>query len=249
MTPFLTVLAGLLLAPIVACLLASLLCVLSVLRDHKPLWSYAVLSAFAGFFTLLCFTFPGDVLHPSRWPGRIPGQWHSFLPAVASSIFLTTVVVLVVVVLFRERYRRHLTISERRMRRQQRREKAWRRTRWFRLAASSALMACFTILLLVALYGPGTPEESAVVDNFDAASRGSAGNGAVPSARSSAARAKPLLDLSPAAAVLCPVSLAGMLGSGLWFAYTIAYWRGYLRVTPRHRRDFLPSFRAPAKSP
>jgi hypothetical protein len=248
-TSFLLVLVGLLVAPFVACGVACVSCALLVLRGHKPTWSCGLISAVAGVLTLLWAVFQADALHPSRWPGRIPDQWHSFLPAMVSSICLTAVVVLFVVVLFQERYRRHYTVSERRHRRQQRREKAWRRTRWLWLAASSGLMMGFTIVFLISLSGRGEPESTDVVEHYSAAA-GPASGGVIPQeAVHAPPGSKPLLDLQPAAAFLLPLCSVGMLGSGFWFAYTVAYWRGYLRVVPRRRHDFLPSFRAPARNP
>jgi hypothetical protein len=244
MTQFLTLLCGLLLAPVVAGLVASVLCCLSVLRNEKPPWSHAVVSTLAGLFSSLWMIFRGDVFDPSNWSYRIPGLWNSFLIVMVPSVPLTVAVVLVAVVLFQERYRSHLTISERRVLRRQRREKLWRRSRWFRLLASCALMACFSAGFVLSLSGPESPAETDVVDKESFVYFHNNGHPPSPPRQGNAARHKPLLNLNAAAPILWPVCGLGLLASAAWFAYTVAYWHGYIRVKPRRRRDLLPPYRS-----
>ena len=246
MTSWSIFLAALLVVPVVAGLVVSALCAVVVMRDQKPPWLLSIPALAAGMLALLLPLFGSDAWHPSRWGHSPAGSRPFFAPTFVSSIFLSTVVVLVLVSQFRERYRRHLSISERRRRRRQRREKYWHRARWVHLVASAGLTMALIGLALLSLHPRGEEEDYSVADVMHDSSGEWIGRSAPPPPKPGNRPHKPLVDISVAAAFLCPFYFVGMIGSGFWFARTLAYWRGYLQVPPRHRRDFLPHYRPPS---
>ena len=144
MTTLLTILGGLLLAPFVAGLSASVLCSLSILRDRKPPWYHALVSMLLGIAGASLVVFRGDVLEPRRWPGRFSGHWGLLVTALVASLPLTALVVLIAVSLFRERFKKHLSRHERRTRRRLRHQQSWRRRRWFHLIGSGTIIVGLT---------------------------------------------------------------------------------------------------------
>jgi hypothetical protein len=245
-TSFLTLLFGFLLAPVVAGLLASVLCSLSILRDEKPPWSHAILSATLGMFCSLWFLFGADVFHPARWPGRIPGRWNSFVMALGPTFSFTIVVVLIAVALFRERLKKHLSMEQRRALSRQRHQRAWQRVRWFHLLASSTLMVGLTSALVWSHSARAHFEDTAVVSDYQAAQNWNPQSPPKPERQVGAGRRTPAFNLAPVTVLYWPVCILGLVASGGWFAYTVAYWRGYMRVKPRHRRDLLVWHHPPA---
>ena len=239
MTPLLTWLSGLLVAPVSAGLLTGILCYGSMQRDQKPPWSHAIASALAGMFSALWVIFRGEVLSPARWPETIPGQWNSFVMALAPTISLTTVTALVAVALYQDRFKRQLSRQQRRALSRQRHQRSWHRARWFHLFASSLLMVCLTCGLMLWYSGGPASDDSAVVPNYDAARNWNPRTSEAPSSQRPAARGRPSFDASLVGGFLWPICLAGLVTSGGWFAYTLSYWRGYARVKPRHMRDLL----------
>jgi hypothetical protein len=232
---------------LIAGLLASALCSWSILRNRKPSWFHAFLSLLCGNLGSLTLIFGGDVLHPVRWPGRYPGQWDSVAILLAPSVPLTAVVVLVATALFQERFKRHLSRHERNILHRRRRERHWQRARWFHLQASSMLIIA-SVTSLIWLYStPVTSRNTSMSTHYPGAFAG--GPGPVPGSPGAAgsAPAKPLLEVSDAAALLSPFCVLGLAVSGVWLAFTVGHWRGDLRVRPRHRRDLLASARCPAK--
>ena len=228
--------------------MASVLCGLSILRDKRPSWFHAVLSILFGLFISSLAIFGGGVFHPSDWPRRIPEQWDSFMIALAPSAALTTVVAVIVVELFRERLKKHLSRHERRALRQRERRNSWQRVRWFHLLGSSALIVCLTASL-VCLHAARVPSnDTKVVSDYSVAHHWGSGNPPLTTSQRGAAPPKPLLDITVAAAILSPFCVLGLLASGGWLAFTISRWRGYIRVRPRHRRDFLARNRSPANA-
>jgi hypothetical protein len=240
------VLVGFLLAPLIAGLLASILSCLSILRLQKPPWSHALLCIVLGIFSSLLAVFGGDVFHPSSWPGRIPEQWDSLVMALVASIPLSIAVALVVVALFQARFKKHLSREERQLLRRLRRRTFWLRARWFNLLASSALIVCLTGFLMYLCAGPVPSGDKDVSDDPGAAHYWNPAKPPAPPPQPKAVPARPLIDLSPAAAALSPFCILGLLASGGWLAFTLAYWRGYYKVRPRHRRHFPASHRSPA---
>jgi hypothetical protein len=240
---------GFVLAPVVAGLLASVLCCLSILRDQKPPWSHAILSAPLGIFCSLWFLFGGDVLRPSHWPGRIPEQWDSFAIALVPSFSLTTVVVLIAVALSRERLKKHLSREQRRSLSRQRHQRAWQRARWFHLFASGSLMVGLTSALVWSHSARAHLEDTEVVSDYQAAQHWDPHSPPKPERQVGAGRKTPAFNLAPVTAALWPVCILGLVASGGWFAYTVAYWRGYMKVRPRHRRDLLAWHHPPAAGP
>lgn len=239
MTPFLIILGGFLLAPMIAGLMASVLCSLQILRDKRPSWSAGILSLLFGILSVWLLMFRSDVLHPGRWPNRFPGHWGQLAAALVASLFLTAVVILIAVTLFQERFRKHFSVSERRALRRLRRQRSWRRVRWFHLLGSSALIVGLTggLLCLCAARAPSTDHNA--VANFAAASHWDTRNPTATPLQSRPETPKPLLEITTAAAFLSPVCLLGLVAAGGWLAFTISFWRGYLRVRPRHRSDLL----------
>jgi hypothetical protein len=232
----LVILFGILVAPVIAGFLASVLCSLSILRHQKPPWSHALLSILLGVCSSLVAVFGGEAFSPSRWPARIPEQWDSFVMALAASIPLSIVVAIIVVALFQDRFKKHLTVKERNELRRLRQATYWLRVRWFNLIASSAITACLTTFLVCLNAGPVSSGDTAVSDDYSGALNW---NPAPPAASpSKTALAKPLIALSQAAAIFSPFCVLGLFASGGWLAFTLAYWRGYLKVRPRHRRHF-----------
>ena len=226
-----------LLAPAIAGFLASILCGLSILRLQKPPWFHAFLCIAVGIFSSLLAIFSGDVFHPSRWPGRIPDQWGSFVMALAASIPFSIVVALVVVALSRERFKKHLSREERRLLRRLRRGRSWLRARWFNLLASSSLIACLTGFLVCLCATPAPIGNTDVVDDYSTTLNWNPASPPAPSPPTKATPARPLLELGQAAAILSPLCVLGLLASGGWLAFTITYWRGYYKVRPRHRHQ------------
>ena len=149
MTPFLTILSGCLLGLVIAALVVSGLCYLSILRNEKPHWSYAPFSMVVGLFVSLLLIFRGEVLHPAGWPDKIPGRWNFFVVALVEFLFFGLVIVFLAVDLFRQRYRKHLYVSERELARRQRRSGAQRRTRWLFLLVSGTLIVGFSTCLVL----------------------------------------------------------------------------------------------------
>jgi hypothetical protein len=215
-TPFLTILSGCLLGPVIAALVVSCLCSLSILRNEKPSWSYAPFSIVVGLFGSLWLIFRGEVLYPAGWPDKIPGQWNFFVVALAESLFFNLVFVLIAVVLFQQRYRTHLTVSERELARRQRRSGAQRRNRWFFLLVSGTLIVGFStcLVLCFSAESSATGEVLALKD--------------YPTTTPTQGKTTTFEMRWPKneAAYLWPAFLVGLLASGGWFAYTIAYWRG-----------------------
>jgi len=234
----LLILLGFLLAPVVAGFLASILCSLSILRHRKPPWLYALLSIALGIFSSLLVMFRGDALHPSRWHSKFYEQWDPLLMALTASIPCSIFVTIIVVTLFRERFKKHLSLEERRKLRRRLHEMSWLRMRWFNLIASSGLIACFTSLLISLYSSPVRFYDPAAKDGFSSANNRSPGSAAPTPSTAKETPAKPLLDLSEEAAFFSPFCLLGMLVSGGWLGFTLAYWRGYWKVRPRHRRHF-----------
>ena len=222
MTPFLTILSGCVLGPVIAALVVGCLCSRSILRQEKPPWSYAPFSVLVGLFGSLWLMFRGEVLHPAGWPDRIPGQWHSFVAAVVMSLCVSQVVALVAVDLFQRRYRKHLSVSERQSARRQRRITSQRRTRWVFLLASGTLIAGFSTCLVLCLSGEPAPDVEVVDGYWDPA------NPPKPPTQDKPASGEPpkILPARNGAVYYWPIHLVGLLASGCWFAYTIAYWRG-----------------------
>ena len=106
-------------------------------------------------------------------------------------------------------------------------------------------MACFSTVIILSFYGSRASEGNTdVADGYSAAHYGNNGQIQVPYRQGNAAPRKPLVNLSPLAPLLLPFGMVGLLGSGLWLAYTVAYWHGYIRVKPRRRRDLLPPYRS-----
>ena len=227
-----------LLAPVIAGLLASVLCGLSILRDKQPPWFHALLSTLLGIFSSLLAIFCGDVFHPAHWPGRIPARWDSFVIAMASSIPFSAIVAVIVVALFQERYKKHLSREERHVLRRQRRQGSWLRVRWFNLLASSALIVCLTGCLVYLQSAPVSSGDTAVVDDYSRALNWHPASPPATPPQTKAPRARPLFELSQAAAVGSPFCVLGLVASGGWLAFTVTYWRGYLKVRPRHHRHF-----------
>ncbi len=239
MTPLLTILFGFLVAPFIAGLSASVLCSLAILRDRKPPWYHALLSILLGIAGASLVVFRGDVLDPKRWPGRFPEHWGLLVTALAASLPLTALVVLIAVILFRERFRKHLSRRERCALRRLRRQQSWQRRRWFHVIGSSTIIVGLTGCLLC-LYLPRVPfADRNVVSDYSAAARWSSGNPSTTPPPMGADTPKPLLDITPAAAILSPFCVLGLVAAGGWLAFTITFWRGYFRVRPRHRRDLL----------
>jgi len=247
-TSSLILLSGLLFAPVSAGLLASVLCCLSILSDKKPPWFYAALSAPLGISCALWILFGGDVLHPTRWPGRIPGRSDLLVTALASSFCLTTAVVLTAVAVFRERYKKHLTREQRRLLSHQRHERSRQRLRWFKLCASSMLMACLTCYLVCSHSAWLSSGDTAVVTDYPAAYSTKPQPSRVESPRK-AFRATSPFSVLLAEAIVWPLCTLGLIASGAWFAYTVAYWHGHMKVKPRHRRDLLVWRHPPAAEP
>jgi len=245
-TSFLTLLFCFLLAPVVAGLLASVLCSLSILRDKGPPWSHAILSAMLGTFCSLSVIFRGDVFRPAHWPGRIPEQWFSFVSVLAPSISFMTVVVLITVALFRERYNKHLSREQRHLLRRQRRQRSWQRVRWFSLFGSSMLIVGLTSSLLWSHSAMVSSGDTAVVSDYAAAASWNPQTSRAPESRGTARAATSGSGLAEAAAMLWPLCLAGLLASGGWLAYTVTYWRGYVRIKPRNPHDLLNRHHPPA---
>jgi amino acid transporter len=227
-----------LLAPVIAGFVASVLCGLSILRRERPPWFHAFLSILLGIFSSLLAIFGSDVFSPAYWPGRIPEQWDSFLIVMAASIPFSVVVALIVVALFRERFKRLLSLAERRALRRQRRQRGWLRVRWFNLFASSVLMVCLTGCLVWAHSAPVAAGDTDAADDFPAAFHVAPRNPTASAPQTRAPHAKPLVELSAAAAVLSPFCVLGLAVSGGWLALTVTYWRGYFQVRPRHHRHF-----------
>jgi hypothetical protein len=217
---------------------ASILCGLSILRHQKPPWFDAFLAILLGVFSSLLAIFNGDVLHPSRWPGRIPGQWDSVVMGLAASIPCSIVVATIAVALFQERFKKHLSLEERRELRRRRHDTSWLRIRWFNLIASSALIACFTSLLISLYAGPVRYYDTDATDDYSGAANWSPGSPAPSPSSTKGTRVRPLLEFTEAAAVFSPFCVLGILASGGWLAFTLAYWRGHWQVRPRHRRHF-----------
>lgn len=241
MTLLLTVLIGLLPAPAIAGFLASALCCRSILQDEEPCWSHAVISALAGICGSLWLSFRGDLLRPSRWPNAFPDHWSAYMIALTTSVPLTVLVVLVAVVLFQQRFKKHVS---RRLWIRQHRRNARQRRRRLHLLASSALIIIFTVLLVYAPAGPLFSEAAFVAPNYTADPQRRFED--APASAPAETGRRPLLDFVPNALVPWPVCAVGIALSGGWLAVTITYWRGYLRVRPRHRRDLLVRRRLPA---
>ena len=244
MTPLLTILAGFLLAPFIAGLTASVLCSLHILRDRKPPWYHAFVSIAFGTLSASLVIFRGDVFRPGGWPDRLPGQWDPFVIALgAASLLLTVVVVLIAVALFRERFKKHLSRRERLALRRLRRRLHWRRVRWFHLLGSSALIVGLTGCLLC-LHYPRVPlADTSVVSDYLAAYEWGRGDPASTPPQRATDTPKPLLEITPAAGILSPPCVLGLVAAGAWLAFTITFWRGYVTVRPRHRRDLLVRYR------
>ena len=235
-----------LLAPVIAGLLASVLCGLSILRDQKPPWFHAFLSILLGNCTSLLAIFCDDPFHPPNWPSRIPGHWDSFVIAQASSIPFSAVVAVMVVALFQARYKKHLSREERRVLRRQERQQFWLRVRWFNLFASSALIVCSTSCLVYVHSVPISSGDTAVVDDYSRAYNWNPANPPATPPQTRAARARPLFQPNGEAAVLSPLCVLGLVVSGGWLALTVTCWRGYWQVRPHHHRHF-PSCQGKAK--
>ena len=244
--PFLTLLFGVLLAPVITGLLASVLCCLSILRDKEPPWSCGVLSAMLGMFSSLWLIFGGDVFRPARWPSRIPGQWDSFVIALSPSIFFTIAVVLIAEALFREHYNEHLSREQKHLLRRQRRQRSWQRARWFNLFGSSMLIVGLTGSLVWSHSAGVSSDDTAVVSDYSAALNWNPHTLRAPESQGRAARATPAPDLAPVAIILWPFCVLGLMVSGGWFAYTVTYWRGYMRIKPRNPHDLLTRHHPPA---
>jgi hypothetical protein len=243
--PLLTIQSGLLLAALVAGLSASVLCSLSILRNQKPPWYHALLSILLGIAGASLVLFGGDVLDPGRWPDRFAGQWGLVVTALAASLPLTALVVLIAVTLFRERFKKHVSWRERCASRRLRRQRCWRRRRWFHLFGSSTIMVGLTGCLLC-LYLPRVPfADRDVVSDYHAAAQWNPGDPSTTPPPTGANSPRPLFDITPAAAILSPLCVLGLLAAGGWLAFTMTFWRGYLRVRPRHRRDLLVRPRLP----
>jgi hypothetical protein len=246
MTPFPKLLLGFLLAPVLAGLLASVLCGLSILRDEKPPWSHAALSVLLGIFCSLWSIFQGDVFNPALWPAQIPGCWDSFAIALMPTIAFTTLAVLIAVALFRERYKKQLSGEQRREPSRQRRHRSWQRMRWFHLFASSMLTACLTTGLVWSHSTLVPSPDSLVASDFQAAYNWNPRTSPAPESQARAARTTSTSDFGTAGGLAWPCLVLALVASGGWFAYTVAYWRGYMRVKPRHLRDLLATHSPPA---
>jgi hypothetical protein len=246
MTPSLRLVSGFLLAPAAAGLLGSVLCSRSILNDKRPPWSVAYLSILFGLLCALWVIFGGDLIRPAHWRDSIPDVWTAFVMALGPVIGFTTFGMLVVVSLFRERFKKHVSWRQRCSLHHQTRHRRWQRVRWFHLFASSTLVVALTGLLMWF--------HSVVVPAWDAAAVSASYKDS-----SSAAAMLPTRDLQRAATPRRPafdlavegtpgsVCLLGLVASGGWLAYTLTYWRGYLRVMPRHRRELLVRHHAPAQ--
>jgi hypothetical protein len=235
-TPLLTLSVGLLLAPVVASLLASVLSCLSILRDRKPPWSLALLSLVLGMIGSLWFIFGRDILYPANWPGSIPEHWVLFVVGVVLATGITSVAVLVAVALFRLRFKKHLSWDKRRFLHHERRRTSWRRLRWFHLSMSSMLMIILTGCLMWSYATWISIEDHPDDSTAEAWSRRAS---AAPESRPRPAHEKPEFNLTSVVVSLWPFCALGLAGSGAWLAYTVAYWPGYMKVAPRHRRDLL----------
>jgi hypothetical protein len=218
-TPFLTILSGCLLGLVIAALVVSCLCSLSILRNEKPHWSYAPFSIVVGLFGSLALIFRGEVLHPAGWPDKIPGQWNFFVVALVEFLFFSLVIVLIAVDLFQQRYRKHLSVSERKSAWRQRRSGAQRRNRWLFLLVSGTLIVGFSTCLVLVF----SADSSADIDKLVVADYPT----------KTPAQGKPthgrfdnMRFPENGAVLLWPFCLVGLLASGGWFAYTITYWRG-----------------------
>ncbi len=227
MTPSWIIFIGCLLGPVITALVVSCLCARSILRDERPSWLYVPVSLGAGLFGSLWLILGDDVFYPAGWSDRISSHQASFVIALVESAFFDVVVGLFAVSLFQQRYRTHLSLRERNLAHRQRKKRSQRRRRCLFLLASGTLIAVFSTCLTLCWSEPSYPgvgevgDPSALTSNPDTPAEELAEQAKLAPLKASHWR----YSMS-AAPYLWPVWLAGLLASGTWFAYTVAYWRG-----------------------
>lgn len=108
-----------------------------------------------------------------------------------------------------------------------RRRKSQHRTRWLCLLASGTLIVGFSTCLVLCFSGQ-SDAETLVVDDFMAASHWNPSDPSRSLTQGKAAQGKafPKRWAKNDAVYFWPLCLVGLLTSGGWFAYTVAYWRG-----------------------
>jgi hypothetical protein len=94
---------AILIAPLVAGYLASLLCRLSLRRDRRPSWFVIPLAVAIGVVLTWLVTFQQDLFHPSRWSSKVEGSDMLAFAGVPAAV-LAVVVALPIVGAYYDKY-------------------------------------------------------------------------------------------------------------------------------------------------
>ena len=110
-------------------------------------------------------------------------------------------------------------------------------------------MACLTSCLVCSHSAWLSSADTAVVSDYPTAYDSKPQTPPAPEPQRKAAPAMSFFNLPLVEAIAWPLWTLGLVASGGWFAHTVAYWRGYIKVQPRHRRNLLAWRHPPAAEP
>ena len=111
------------------------------------------------------------------------------------------------------------------------------------------LMAGLTSCLVCSHSAWLSSEDRAVGSDYRTAYDSKPQTPPAPESQRQAAPAMSFFNLPLVEAIVWPLCTLGLIASGAWFAYTVAYWHGHMKVKPRHRRDLLVWRHPPAAEP